>query len=86
MNCTTDPAALTKVEIDGFWNTYKNSRDGAVYFLEEIFKCDRLTAQAVAECIAGAHLTDRIISKLDDLRYDTGKTIDEIAEQLREMA
>lgn len=77
MNITTDPAVPTEVEVRRLWVDNNNSISQITYFLEQVFKCDHLTAETVASCVFRANedlnncventISD-VIAKLSDLR------------------
>ncbi len=97
MNITTDPAVLTDVEIRRLWNHSENSISQITYFLEEVFKCDRLTAQTVASCVSEANAAQKVseanaaqkveleLQSLRSLSHSVENTIYDVIGQLRDL-
>lgn len=84
MKFSTDPNLLSEKEIERLWSTHSGSTDGTVLFLEQVFDCDRLTAQTVARCITGgSRLINKIEYDLETLSDDVRITVNNAITELR---
>lgn len=86
MKFSTDPNLLSEREIEGLWSTHSRNLDGIVLFLEQVFDCDRLTAQTVARCvIGGSQMMNNMEQGLEALSDDVRITVNNAIAELKRM-